>query len=200
MEKRTKLAILIIVALLLVLLGLYLLLRPFVPALQPPGLPSAVKPYVPPPTSASATATGTGISAPVSDVLLALMNEAKATVERVGSGVNTNGFEGYADVLLQMTANGQIAMKAEQQKMQSAHAPTGPLFGISTRAVSASVVSGAAGDATIVISVDAIQRQDAGNPNTPTSVKGKRVSVTFQKQADGSYLIDSVVWTDFNIQ
>jgi hypothetical protein len=199
MEKRTKLAIVIIVALILLLLGLWFLLSPFVklPSAQPPSLPNSVTPYVPAHTTLpTKTVTSTGTTAPVSDLLLKLSNEARATVERIGSGDSADGFLGYHDALLQMTANGQAAEQAEQQRMQQAHSASGPAFGVSTRSVSSNVVSGAAGDQSIVISVDAIQRQDSGNPGAPTKTLGKRVTVTFVKQADGTYLIDSIVWAD----
>ncbi|MFH0986030.1 MAG: hypothetical protein V1882_10970, partial [Candidatus Omnitrophota bacterium] len=80
-----------------------------------------------------------------------------------------------------------------------AHPAAGPMFGITTRVVSnkaSSAVSGAA-SVTFVLSVQ--QAEDAGNPGAPTAVKYKEATVVFQKQSDGTYLINDVTWKDLEL-
>lgn len=207
MQKRTKLALVILIALLLLGFGLYLLLGPYVrerKSAQPPQLPNAVQPFVP-----GAPVDNTGVlpgGVTTSAVAGAQTNEARvleyqarAIVERVGSGSSADGFLGYHDALLDATANGRASFQAEQRRMQQAHPATGPVYGISTRGVAAHVTEGKMGDAQVGVTVDAIQTIDAGVPREPTSIQAKQILVRFIQQADGSYLVDSLTWSDISL-
>ena len=210
MERRTKLLLIILLGLLLLLLGLYFLLSPFLAQRQAQA-PAGAKPATPlvtatggkantggqPPTIGNAPVTAG--TAPVNCDLRTLENRARSAVERIGSGTSGDGFLGYDDALLQLTDAGRAALLAEQAKLRQDHPAAGPTYGLSTRAISAKATEGAMGDASIMVQVQAIQRIDAGVPNQPVATQGKSVKVTFQKQADGSYLIDSLVWEDVKL-
>lgn len=201
MQKRTKLALIIIAGLLLLLLGVYLLLSPYLAqrkASAPPA-PTSNIPYVAGPKVAVPASTSTPVVAPLSSADLQLRvieDRAKATVERIGSGSSESGFLGTQDVIADMTPNGAAEIIAAQQLLQKAHPASGPAFGISTRAVSSKAESGKIGDATIIVSVDAIQYEDAGTPSKPTKTQAKRIKATFQRQSSGGYLIDHLEWAD----
>lgn len=200
MEKRTKLAIVILVGLLLLLLGLYIFLSPILEerrALQPPPLPSSVTPVITPtpkPPTPAPQPTPAAPVTPETNGLKILENRARNVVERIGSGTSENGFLGYQDALLDATSAGQAALKAEQSRMQAAHPANGPLYTISTRAITSNATKGAFGDATIVFTVDAIQTVNGGTASQTTLTK--RITVTFAKQSDGSYLVDAAEWSD----
>ena len=204
MTKRTKLALILLIGLVLIGIGVYIFIQPYLAqrqAAQPPVLPTSVTPSTP---SAPGTAPSTGgagqapttVSTSQTRQLLGLEQRASATVERIGSGASIDGFLGYQDALAGFTASGQAAMRVQQKAMQTAHPATGPLYGISTRVVSSHIVGGTIGDQTLTATIEAIQRTDAGDPSKPTSTKGKRVTVTYAVQADGSYLIDTMAWED----
>jgi hypothetical protein len=203
MQKRTQLAIVILVGILLLGLGVYLLVSPYLAdqtaSQQPPALPDQVTPVVvrPPPTNTTITTpTGTAPApTPVGAVQRELENRSRAVVERVGSGTSVDGFLGYQDALLDMTASGRTQLLSQQQAMQTAHPTTATSYSLSTRAVSTALTEGVVGDAKIIMTVEAIQRVDIGSSTNPTS-QAKRVAVTFVKQADGAYLIDSLEWSD----
>lgn len=205
MTKRSKLALIILVGLLLLAAGLYLFLQPYFAqraASQPPALPSNVQQYAPtPPTNGN----GSNMPSPPTPIvsqtpeqrqLLTLEQAAKATVERIGSGVSTDGFLGYQDAMSAMTPSGQSALLEEQKAMQAAHPARGTNYGISTRVVSSKINEGVMGDRTLVAIVQAIQVTDAGDPSVPTTTKGKKITVTFVKQANDAYLIDTIVWEE----
>lgn len=205
MERRTKLLLLILLGLLLLLIGLYFLLSPFLRqrgGLAPPA-PTPTAPFVPTPSRPTPggpvpvpTATGTVTAPTVSGEQRALENRARSAVERIGSGSSRDGFLGYQDVLTEMTEAGRVALLAEQQRMREAHPATGPAYGITTRGVSSALTQGKVGDQTLVVKVEAIQSVDAGNPRAPVDMKGKRIDVTFQRQGEGSYLIEKLEWSD----
>jgi hypothetical protein len=203
MQKRTKLAIFILVALLLLALGLYFLLSPFLskPAAQPPDLPVSGTPQFPAGASQipEGVATGTPpIPEDLSDEarLHMLENRARSILERLGSGSSQTGFLGYTDVLLDLTPAGRTYALAEQKKLQAAHPASGPVYGVSIVTVSAHAQQTTWGDSQIKIELQAIQKEDSGNPNDPQRVTGKLVTITFVKQDDGSYLAESFVWSD----
>jgi len=212
MQRRTKLALLILIGLLLLLLGLYLILSPFLArkATTAPGqeysVPTAAAPAKPkaaaqkyvsgaPPTSTPA-ATANPATA---DVQRSLENRAGASVERMGSGSSQTGFQGYGDVMLDATDSFKTELVKEQQTMVQAHPPTGPLYGLSTRAVASHLTQGKPGDDKVQVTVQAIQTQDTGNPRIPSGKSGKQVVVTFARQSDGSYLIDGMQWSDLKL-
>lgn len=206
MTKRTKLVLLIIVGLILLLLGLWFFLQPLLraqPAAQPPALPKTVTQYAPPgqvvPTVKVTSTTPLVPAQPVDTQLGVLENLAATTVSRIGSGVNDDGFVQYQDVLSSFTADGQAKLLAQQKTLQQQHPASGAAYGITTVTISSHAISGKTGDATILVSVEAVQRVDSGNPNKPMASTPKQVTVTFTKQANRSYLISDMVWTDEKI-
>lgn len=202
MERRTKFGLLLLFALLLLLLGGYLLFQPFIADRfgAAPAAPENTAPYIAPTLPVIQTSgTETGTTAPIPDDLRLLENRSRNIVERIGSGTNGNGFLGYQDVLTQFTSAGQSRIIAEQKELQTAHPVSGSAYGISTRAVAARLASGASGAESIVIAVESIQTVDSGKPSQPTSTGAKRADVTFLRQSDGQYLIDSVVWSDLDL-
>lgn len=212
MSKRTKLALLILIALLLLLVGLYLILWPLLkPAAPATGeeysIPSQVQTAQPKPTNGQATSGEpvTGLpSTPtrepsIDEILRGLENRARAAVERVGSGSSQTGFLGYTDAKLDSTSSFSAKLMQEQDAMVAAHPASGPIYGISTRAASSHIADGKPGDDSLVATVQAVQTIDAGNPRQPTSTGGKQIIVTFAKQSDGSYLIDDMEWSDLTL-
>lgn len=200
MEKRNKLIILIFFAAIILAIGLYILLKPFFPPTtteQPPELPEQVVP-VTRPVTLPPTREEISVTALPQD-LKELQDIASAFVARIGSGSSGSGFKGYEDVLINATPKLQAQLLDEQAAMQKAHPAAGPPFGITTRVISnkaSSAVLGAA-SATFVVSMQ--QAEDAGNPGAPTAVKYKEATVVFQKQADGTYLIDGLTWKDLEL-
>ncbi len=202
MERRTKLGLLILFALLLLGLGLYLIFQPFISERfgSAPAAPNQAVPYIPPslPVIPTEGTTG-GVTTPVPDDLRALENRSRTVVERIGSGTSGNGFLGYQDVLTQFTSNGRASILAEQKTLQEQHPASGASYGISTRAAAARLASGASGAEQIVILVEAVQVIDAGDPSKPQSSVGKRADLTFVRQPDGQYLIESIAWSDLEL-
>ncbi len=80
--------------------------------------------------------------------------------------------------------------------MMQAHPASGAAYGISTTVVSSHIRDGKYGDVSLTATVQAVQREDSGNPTAPTKNIGKQIMVVLVKQTDGSYLIDSMQWTD----
>ncbi len=206
MQKRTKLAIVLLIGLILLAIGLYFFFSPYLEnrqAAQPPALPASTTPTFPKPANKPVVvpATPSGTPTPVADLsdvakLRMLENKARTVVERVGSGSNNTGFLGYEDVALDFTSAGQAVLKAEQAKLVAEHPARAASFGISTRVVSSHIRDAKWGDASILATVQAIQSEDAGNARIPTKSLGKKIEVTFLKQADGLYLIESLTWTE----
>ena len=201
MQRRTKLLFVILIGLLLLGVGLYLILQPYLAeraARQPAQLPSAVKQttgtgkttFTPTP------ATSTAQTPPVSSGLLAIQNRARAVVERIGSGNSSTGFLGFQDAAGDVTANGAAELRSEQAALQAAHPSTAESFGISTRSISVRTTSGVFGDATISITVEAIQSQTTGVAQQVTSNHAKKIDLTFVKQSGGTYLVDTIAWSD----
>ena len=205
MQKRTKLAILILVAFVLIAIGVWIFSTPLRKQTPQPAVPTNSLPSTTPSgTKQPSQTTVPGTSAPVAtppptpaqNSELILQNTAKSSVERIGSGTSQDGFLGYQDVLTGVTASERTELLAEQKTMQRSHPQAGPVYGISTRSVSSNVLTGAFGDSTLTILVEAIQSTDAGDPTKPTLTKGKQITVTFVKQDNGLYLIDKIVWSD----
>lgn len=205
MQRRAKLAIVILVGLLLLALGVWLILGPFLstrPVVQqPPSLPGQVTPSVqkPAPAGSVPMATSTPPIAPSTERMLrTLENMSRTAVERVGSGASSNGFLGYTDVFAQMTPAGRTSLLTQQKAMQQAHPASGSLYGISTRAVSSNLTQGNVGDPNLTMTVEAIQTVDNGVGSQKT-MQGKRIDVAFVKQTDGTYLIDAFTWSDLSL-
>ena len=198
MERRTKLILLIVAAVILLAIGVYILIQPFLPATtpaQPPGLPTGPSPTATiPPTAPAAPATPAAPAVP-QDVKR-MEDLASIVVSRLGSGSSADGFTGYDDVLLNATPAYREILRTEQAALRKAHSATGPAFGISTRVVSVDSRGASSGAREAVIAVEVQRAEDAGNPASPTSVTYKKADVTFQKQADGTDLVASVVWKD----
>lgn len=194
MERRTKLALLIAVALLLLGFGVWYLLQPVLRYAQPPALPGQVTPTttIPP----KPTGTGAPSGTPVSQGLKRLQDLAGIFVARVGSGASGEGFSGYNDVLINATEGYQRTLLDEQRAMREAHPATGPAFGIVTRVVAIDGRDAVEGADIISFTVQVQQAEDAGNPGAPTRVAYKEAIVSFEKQTDKTYLVNGVVWKD----
>jgi len=197
MERRTKLILLIIAALILLAIGVYILLQPFLPSIvpaQPPALTTT-----PPTTTITTTVppvTATPAAPVVPQDIKKLEDLATIVVSRIGSGSSVDGFTGYDDVLLDATPSERVTLKSEQAALQKDHPPTGPSFGMVTRVVSVDSSGAVSGAQTIAITLQAQRAEDAGNPTQPTSVTYKKATVTFEKQSDGTYLVNGVMWED----
>jgi len=207
MEKRTKLAILIIIALLLLGLGLYLLITPFLQqqqAAEPLPGTNALQPAVTLPSTPSQPANGQtepaavvpSVTPPPVDPMKALENKARSSVERIGSGSNQNGFLGYSDVMLDASDTYKAELQREQASMVAQNPLSSGPYGISTRSISVKLSEGKIGDAKIVFTVEAIQNIDSGNPSSPVSTMAKKVTVTFVQAAGDDYLLDGMAWED----
>ncbi|MDQ7814572.1 MAG: hypothetical protein RDU25_02090 [Patescibacteria group bacterium] len=208
MEKRTKLGLLLLIALLLLGLGLYLLLSPFFkkqPAQeQLPTTPSTLQPSSNLPSTPSQPTNGQtppttvtpSTTPPPIDPLKVLENKARSSVERIGSGSNQNGFLGYSDALLDASTSYKSVLQQEQAAMVSANPLASGPYGMSTRSISVKLSEGKIGDAKIVFIVEAIQNVDSGDPTSPVSTSAKRVTVTFVQSTGNDYLLDGMAWED----
>lgn len=196
MEKRNKLILLIIVALILLAIGIWILLKPFLGTPeQPPSLPTGVTPSGATPIAPTVGSVPTVTPQDVKE----LEDIASAIVARVGSGSSANGFKGYEDVLINATPSFQQELTSEQQAMQRAHPVSGPAFGIVTRVVAIDSKSAVSGADVMPFTVQAQQAEDAGNPSSPTKVSYKEVTVTFEKQTKGGYLLSGLSWKDIEL-
>ncbi len=196
MEKRNKLILLIIAALILLAIGIWILLKPFLGTPeQPPSLPTGVTPSGAQPTIPTVGITPTVTPQDVKE----LEDLASAIVARVGSGSSMNGFKGYEDVLINATQSFRRKLISEQQALQKLHPVSGPAFGIVTRVVAVDGRSAVSGADVISFTVQAQQAEDAGNPASPTKVSYKEVTVTFVKQMEGGYLLDNLSWKDIEL-
>ncbi len=207
MQKRTKLLLLIILGLLLLVLGVLLFISPILEerrrsSPQPPSLPERVMPSTSAEPSSVVPSTGVlaiTVPTPEENQTRILENRARGVVERLGSGSSETGFLGYADVSSDMTSAGAAALAIERSALQQQHPATGPRFGLATRSVSARIVEGKSGEPRLMVSVEAIQQQDGGDPSRPSKAVAKRANVTFIKQPNGGYLIDRVVWENVEL-
>lgn len=197
MSRRTKLILLIITTLLLLGLGLWLLLQPF---MGTPEQPSTLPTDVTPSGSIPEAQEPIQPSAPrIAQDIRQLENSAINAVTRAGSGSNSEGFRGYEDVMLNATPSFQIELRAEQTSLQSAHPAEGASFGITSRVVAVDRKL-AHSDADVIPFILQVQRaEDTGNPDAPTAVSYHEATVTFKKQTEGGYLIDGIVWKDIQI-
>lgn len=197
MEKRTKLGLLILLALAVLAFGIWYLFQPIIKQVQqPPTLPNEVTPSKDlPASSTQQIPVGSGGTVVPQDVKQ-LQDLAKSFIARSGSGSSSDGFSGYDDVALSATLTERAALEKEQSDLQAAHPASGPLYGITTRVVSVTTVSGESGAAQMSFNLQTQRVEDAGNPSKPTSVTYKQATVTFERQPDGTYLVSNVVWTD----
>ncbi len=209
MDKRIKLAFVILCGLLLVGIGLYFIASPILEerrATSPLNLPGEIRPSVArtsqPGGAVGKTAPAPAKLEPASPETVArelLQYHARALVERIGSGSNRDGFRGYRDAMLDATKDGRVVLQREQAELQKKHPATGSAFGISTRAVSSQIVEGEFGNARLVMLVQAIQREDAGEPSAPIRAQAKEVRMTYVKQSDETYLIEVLEWKDVGL-
>lgn len=205
MTRRTKLALIILAAIILLGLAMWFFLQPFFankPAAQPPALPATATPALPKGptnTNTAGAASSTAYVPPEAPSLIALEQQAQAFVERLGSGTSQDGFSNYNDVILQADSTERLSLLNEQAGMQKQHPKTGATYGLTFRAVSSHVTKGVANDPSIQVTVTGVQSVDAGDLAHPVSQMGKKVVVTFVKQADNSYDVDAVSWTDVAI-
>lgn len=198
MEKRTKLGLLILVALAILGFAIWYLFQPlFKTVQQPPNVPNEVTPTTNlPSTSTQQIPVGGGAAVTVSQDVKALEDLAKKFVVRVGSGSSSDGFTGYDDMLINANASERIKLKSEQSALVTAHPARGPLYGMTTRFISIFTVSAQAGAANMTFRLTTQFNQDAGNPDQPTSVSYRDATVTFERQPDGTYLVSDLVWKD----
>lgn len=194
MSRRTKLIILIVVTLLLLALGLWFLFRPFFGPEQPPAPSGPGTPSFQPSTTTEPVRPPQGTRVPQD--IKQLEDLAVSVVTRIGSGSNTDGFRGYEDVLLNATAGFQTELQRLQSAMQGAHPEIGDAYGVTTRVVSVDSRDAVSGAERISMTLQTQRAEDAGNPGSPTAVSYLEAIVTFQRQADGSYLVDTIVWSD----
>ncbi len=206
MQKRTQLLLLIVVAIALLVFGIWYLLVPIVkPAAQPPALQNnalqntPTLPTKPAPPSAGTPTTTTPAAAPVPQGVTQVQNLAGTIVSRLGSGSNTEGFQGYGDVMLNATPSFQQELLKEQKAMQQAHPASGSSFEIVTRVVATTPVHAADNAASMTFAVKVQQAEDAGDSHAPTQVLYRQATVTLDRQADGSYLASGIVWQDIKL-
>lgn len=202
MERRTKLGLLILIALIILAFGIWYLLQPiFKTVPQPPDLGNQIPSSGTIPTSTGGVPvidTGGG-AASVSNDVKQLQNLAGVVVARLGSGANGEGFQGYNDVMINATPAYRSTLASEQQALRAAHPPIGEAYGVVTRTVSTDIVSAVSGANEMTFSVQAQKAEDAGNPGSPTRVSYVEATVTFQRQSDGGYLLSNVVWKDIQL-
>ncbi len=210
MNKRVALIGLILFALFLFGLGGYFLWKGYqgdgalapLPA-QPPSLPDSSGRAIPAgssegirsaPVPAVATNPSPELSAEAR--LLALENGAKNTLERFGSGSSADGFLGYDDIRDQVTPSLWAELDAERQVLRRDHPPTGLPYGRTVKAVSADSRGAAFGDPSILVTVQVLASIDEGNVSAPKQARGRKATVSFVRQPDGSYLMDKIAWSD----
>jgi hypothetical protein len=197
MERRTKFILLIVLAVAILAFGIWYLFQPIIRGVeQPPELPGQVTPGTgvtatstrQPPTPVTPTALPTDVKQ--------IQNLSGIFVARLGSGSSGEGFSGYTDVLINATPAYQQVLRQEQTALRIAHPASGPAYGIVTRVVAIDPISANSGAAQMTFRVQVQQAEDAGDPSKPTRVLYKEATVTFDRQADGGYLVSNVVWKD----
>ncbi|MBU1348738.1 hypothetical protein KJ781_01565 [Patescibacteria group bacterium] len=203
MERRTKLLILIVVAAILLALGIYILLQPILKNVQPPALPTGTTPSgtVVPGTGQPTMNVPTEPSAPARAPDIKILEDlASVFISRIGSGSSSDGFQGYTDVLLNATMSYRETLKRDQAAMQAAHPAAGPAYGVMTRVVSVDSRSAVSGSGRISMTAQAQISEDAGSPTAPIGMPSyKEATITFERQADGTYLVDDLMWKDLTL-
>lgn len=210
MNKRVALIGLILFALFLFGLGGYFLWKGYqgdgalapAPA-QPPSLPDSAGRAIPPGSSegirsapAPTAATNPSPELSAEARLMALENSAKNALERFGSGSSADGFLGYDDIRDQVTPGLWAELDAERQALRRDHPATGLPYGRTVKAVSSDSRGATFGDPSIVVTVQVLESTDEGNASAAKQARGRKATVSFVRQADGSYLMDKVVWSD----
>lgn len=189
MQRRTQLFLLIIAALAVLIFGLWVLLQPFLPerAPQPPSLPGQVAPG----GAAPGAGVKTKIETPpaVQPDIKELSDRAAIFAERVGSGSSQDGFRGYDDVMLEATPAFRETLNARRQELVRAHPAAGALYGLVTRVVSVDNKQAVSGADIIPFIMQIQEAEDLGDPAKPTRVSYSELSLLFEKQTDGSYLV-----------
>ncbi|MDD2785891.1 MAG: hypothetical protein PHS79_03290 [Patescibacteria group bacterium] len=142
------------------------------------------------PTTVQGTSTGalTGEVSSIQDSL----RKAGSVVSRMGSGTNQDGFLGYNDAMSDGTVSFRSYLTNEQRRLVEGHPLSAGLYGMTTRVVASSVVSGTEGAASIVVKVQSQKVEDAGDRSKPTNVSYEESTVTLLKQTDGAYLVDAM--------
>jgi len=204
LTRRRIAIILIMIGLLALGIGLYIIVSLFLPQktttepnLPKPGTDMTVtaKPKAEPkvialPDVVINTSSQAAIKSS-SDVRDAI-NRASSVVSRMGSGSNQDGFLGYQDAILDATDAFKTYLLKLQSDMKAAHPANGSVYGVTTRVVSADVISGEQGADKIVLKVQTQKAEDMGDRAEPTSITYEEVTVTLLRQSDGSYLVDRV--------
>lgn len=200
MERRHKLLLLIILALLLLGFGIWYLLQPILDnRKQPPALPNTVTPSTNLPPRTTPTNGGPAGSAGLSPELKTLENLAGIIVARIGSGASGEGFRGYQDVLINATPTFQKTLLDEQRALQQTYPANGATYGRVTRVVAIESRQAVSGAAIIPFTVQVQRVEDAGNPSAPTSISYKEATVSFERQSDKTYLVNGIVWKDIEL-
>lgn len=201
MERRNKLVLLILLALALLIFGVWYLLQPILENSEsdakntPPPLVQEPKNLA---DSVPKTPEEIAIDEGQKD-LRKVQSLAGIVVSRIGSGASGEGFRGYEDVLINATASYRKVLLEEQAAMQALHPATGPSFGVVTRVVAIKIAKADPNASSVSYVVQVQQAEDAGDPNAPTKVYYKDVTVTFEKQPDKSYLLNGLVWKNIEL-
>ncbi|MBU1032827.1 MAG: hypothetical protein ABII13_04135 [Patescibacteria group bacterium] len=190
MNRRNKFFLLILLALLVLAIGLYILFQPlFERAAQPPDLPGGATPgaFVPetPPTPIK---TAPAIPADIKQ----LSDRAAAFVERLGSGSNSEGFRGYEDVMLDAAPKFRQTLQQEQEIMVQTHPVLGPVYGVIARVVSVDNSQAKSGADIVPFILQTQIAEDVGDPGKPFKISYIEVTLSFEKQVDGSYLVNGL--------
>ncbi|MDD5438024.1 MAG: hypothetical protein PHC70_02665 [Patescibacteria group bacterium] len=145
------------------------------------------------------TSTAEQVSAQKVSDLQEAKRMAESVVARMGSGTSQDGFLGYDDAMQSGTSNFQAYLKAEQANLRAQHPISGPLYGITTRAVASSVTEGDEGSDKIVVKVQSQKVEDAGDRSKPTNIIYEVATVTFQRQPGGRYLVSDIRFSPANL-
>ncbi len=197
MSRRNKIIVAGIILILLILALLFLLLRrqSTTTAQQNANLgtnvPIGELPNAPGGTNSAVNAPATNAPAPQADTRTALKRLAAAFAERFGSYSNASNFDNILDLKVFMTD--AMAKWADQYvAAQSAQKQSGQYSGITTRAISETIVAfdETAGTATVVVKT---QRQQFSGSSLSGTVIYQDLTLTFVKDGD-IWKVDSATW------
>lgn len=201
MQRRTSIILLVVAGVLAILAVLYWALQPVLkkPAPQPPSLPekSTQEPRGPAkiPTASAPTVAPTTEVLKEDELQAQIKRKAMVYASRLGTYSSTDGFASLHDVLVDVTPEWQKTLTAMRDGLQKDHPMYGPSWGMTTKALTAKVVSAPVGSKTSV-RVTVQTTQSVLNAGIVSSTSYQLATMTLAKSGD-TWKVAEISWSAF---
>jgi len=206
-NKKKMVLGLVIVAVILLLFGIYMLLTLFfsdtfsdIGSLKLPGKGTSLsvngrdKPVVLEAKTVIKTSTSTIDQEMILEKqkLQDVVNVASDVVARIGSGSNQDGFRGYNDVLLSVDQGYRDILLKKQEDVIKKYPLEKGFMEMITRVLVKNVLIGSIGDNVIKIKLQGQYTEDDGEINNPYLVQYKEYVVIMKKQSNDKYFVSQI--------